>query len=133
MVVDAGDKAAEAEDVGARSEALEHGDGPRAELPVLDAYGLSFGYGSERVWDQVDLALYDGEIGYLTGPNGAGKTTLLKCLAGWMSPRSGQIDVMGERFSGRSRAIRRQIAFVADVPSWCRAGCGIRPARRLPA
>ena len=54
MVVDAGDKAAEAGGVGARSEALEHGDGPRvdygqraddgqrAELPVLDAYGLSF-------------------------------------------------------------------------------------------
>lgn len=130
MVVDAGDKAAEAEGVGARSEALEHGDGPRAdygqraddgqraELPVLDAYGLSFGYGSERVWDQVDLALYAGEIGYLTGPNGAGKTTLLKCLAGWMSPRSGQIDVMGERFTGRSRSIRRQIAFVADVPAF---------------
>lgn len=57
MVVDAGDKAAKAEGVGARSEALEHGDGqraddaPRAEFPVLDAYGLSFGYGSERVWD----------------------------------------------------------------------------------
>ncbi len=78
MVVDAGGKAAEAEGVGARSEALEHGDGPRAdygqraddgqraELPVLDAYGLSFGYGSERVWDQVDVALYAGEIGYLT-------------------------------------------------------------------
>lgn len=130
MVVDAGDKAAEAGGVGARSEALEHGDGPRvdygqraddgqrAELPVLDAYGLSFGYGSERVWDQVDVALYAGEIGYLTGPNGAGKTTLLRCLAGWMSPRSGQIDVMGERFTGRSRSIRRQIAFVADVPAF---------------
>ena len=124
MVVDAGDKAAEAEGVGARSEALEHGDGQRAddgqraELPVLDAYGLSFGYGSERVWDQVDLALYAGEIGYLTGPNGAGKTTLLKCLAGWMSPRSGQVDVLGERFTGRSRAIRRQITFVADVPAF---------------
>lgn len=57
MVVDAGDKAAKDEGVGARSEALEHGDAPRAddapraELPVLDAYGLSFGYGSERVWD----------------------------------------------------------------------------------
>lgn len=88
------------------------------ERPLLDAYGLSFGYGAERVWREVDVALYAGEVGILVGPNGAGKTTLLKCLAGWMAPRTGEILIDGERLTGRSRRLRRQIAFVPDVPAF---------------
>lgn len=86
--------------------------------PLFDAYDLSFGYGPERVWAHVDLTLYPGDVAFLVGANGAGKTTLLKCLAGWVAPREGEITFLGERFTGASRALRRQLAFVPDVPAF---------------
>lgn len=70
------------------------------------------------VWDHVDVALYEGDVAFLVGPNGAGKTTLLKCLAGWMSPTAGEIRVAGERMTGIRGDLRRQVAFVADVPAF---------------
>ena len=88
------------------------------EKPLLDVFDLGFGYGSERVWEHVDLTLYAGDIAFLVGPNGAGKTTLLKCLAGWMNPASGEVTFLGERMSGRAQHLRRQVAFVADVPAF---------------
>ncbi len=88
------------------------------EVPLLDVYDLSFGYGADRVWQHVDLTLYPGDIAFLVGPNGAGKTTLLKCLAGWLSPNSGEITFCGERLTGRSGTLRSQIAFVSDVPAF---------------
>lgn len=88
------------------------------EKPLLDAFDLGFGYGRLRVWEHVNLTLYAGDIAFLIGPNGAGKTTLLKCLAGWITPKTGEATFLGERLSGRAQHLRRQIAFVADVPAF---------------
>ena len=88
------------------------------ETPLLDVYDLGFGYGSTRVWDHADLTLYAGDIGFLVGPNGAGKTTLLKCLAGWMRPSGGSIQLLGEAFTGSAQHLRGQVAFVPDVPAF---------------
>ncbi|MDY4040777.1 MAG: ABC transporter ATP-binding protein [Collinsella sp.] len=88
------------------------------EAPLLDAYDLSFGYGGVPVWEHVDVALYEGDVAYLVGPNGAGKTTLLKCLAGWIGPTAGEIRIAGERMTGTRGDLRRQVAFVADVPAF---------------
>lgn len=88
------------------------------ETPLLDVYDLGFGYGSTRVWDHADLTLYAGDIGFLVGPNGAGKTTLLKCLAGWMRPSAGSIQLLGEAFTGSTQHLRGQVAFVPDVPAF---------------
>ena len=87
-------------------------------MNAIETHTLTRRFGPRTAVDGLDLTVRQGELFALLGVNGAGKTTLLKCLAGWMSPRSGQIDVLGERFTGRSRAIRRQIAFVADVPAF---------------
>lgn len=97
-------------------------DGPaqRRAAPAavpLEARGLAFGYGRANVWEGVDLTLHAGEVALLTGANGSGKSTLLRCLAGWLSPRSGEILVEGRPFRGE-RAPRRAIAFVSDVPAF---------------
>lgn len=60
----------------------------------------------------VDLALPQGEIWGLLGPNGSGKSTLLKCIIGLVKPDGGEIRILGQVPSRRTKA---QIAFVPEV------------------
>ena len=53
----------------------------------LDSIGLS--YGTQRVFEGLDLTLNDGEKIGLVGPNGAGKSSLLRILAGVEEPTVG--------------------------------------------
>lgn len=75
---------------------------------MLDAQGLSAGYGSQTVLHCVDLSIAPGEIVALVGANGAGKSTLVKALAGLLPARAGRIALEGrsiERLSPRERLL----------------------------
>jgi ABC-type Mn2+/Zn2+ transport system ATPase subunit len=58
--------------------------------------GVSFGYRSENVLENVTFEVPDGTFTALIGPNGAGKTTILRLLLGLQRPRVGRIQVLGE-------------------------------------
>lgn len=62
---------------------------------VLEARGLSCGYGRMSVVRDLDLPVVAGEVAALIGPNGAGKTTTLLTLAGELPPISGEIRWLG--------------------------------------
>lgn len=76
---------------------------PLAPLPsgageetVLQALDLSFvGVGDQPVWSQVSFRVEKGRRYALTGLNGTGKTTLLRCLAGFLSPQQGEVQILG--------------------------------------
>ncbi|MDQ6906867.1 MAG: ATP-binding cassette domain-containing protein [Chloroflexota bacterium] len=53
----------------------------------LDGIGLT--YGTQRIFNGLDLTLNDGEKIGLVGPNGAGKSSLLRILAGRETPTEG--------------------------------------------
>lgn len=59
--------------------------------PLIEGRDLVLSFGSERVLDQVSLAIHPGEIITLIGPNGAGKSTLVKTLLGLQKPDSGEV------------------------------------------
>lgn len=44
----------------------------------------------------VSLTVAEAEIVTLLGPNGCGKSTLLKCIAGFLAPREGAIEINGQ-------------------------------------
>lgn len=64
--------------------------------PVVRARDVRKSFDGERALDGIDLDVYDDETTLLLGPNGSGKTILLSCLAGGLSPSTGQISVFGE-------------------------------------
>lgn len=68
---------------------------------LLQASGLSAGYGKIQVLHGVDLTVGAGEIVALLGPNGAGKTTLLRALSGLL-PWSGNVRFAGRDLTGAS-------------------------------
>lgn len=79
-------------------------------VPILEATGLSAGYNSTPVIQDITFKIKRGEILALIGPNGGGKSTLLKSLTGQLSPLCGAIRIDGQlkdqtslkQFAGRS-------------------------------
>jgi branched-chain amino acid transport system ATP-binding protein len=63
---------------------------------LIEARGLSAGYGKMPVVREIDVRVDAGEVVALIGANGAGKTTTLLTLAGELSPMTGEVRFLGE-------------------------------------
>jgi zinc transport system ATP-binding protein len=59
--------------------------------PLIEARGITFGYGREAVLEGVDLTIRRDDFLAILGPNGGGKTTLVKILLGLLRPWAGTV------------------------------------------
>jgi len=62
---------------------------------VIDVVELSVHFGGVVSLDQMSVQFPSGTCG-LIGPNGAGKTTFFNVLSGFVRPRSGRVEAMGQ-------------------------------------
>jgi len=67
--------------------------GPRLGDNVIEAQGLTKGYGNRLLIDSLSFRLPPGGIVGVVGPNGAGKTTLFRMLTGHDKPDTGDLTV----------------------------------------
>jgi ATP-binding cassette ChvD family protein len=67
--------------------------GPRLGDHVIEAEGISKGFGDRLLIDNLSFKLPPGGIVGVIGPNGAGKTTLFKMITGQDKPDSGTFSV----------------------------------------
>ena len=65
----------------------------------IEMQGIDKSFGGNKVLDQVQFELNDGEILSLVGENGAGKSTLMKILTGVYQRDAGTIKVDGKEVS----------------------------------
>lgn len=63
----------------------------RSGHEVVKLAGVSAGYGSVTVYENLDFTLYRGRKAAFIGPNGAGKSTFMKLLSGAIKPFSGEL------------------------------------------
>ncbi len=86
---------AESESTDRRGEALEIAipPGPRLGGIVVNATGLTKGFGDRQLIEDLTFLLPPGGIVGVIGPNGAGKTTLFKMMVGLEKPDDGAIDI----------------------------------------
>jgi len=66
-------------------------------------------YGDVRAVDGLDLQVHRGECFGLLGPNGAGKTTTIEMLEGLVTPDSGEVEVLGQRWAEAGPALRPRL------------------------
>jgi zinc transport system ATP-binding protein len=98
------------------------GRAPGLSSPVVQARGVSFAYGADRVLEEVDVEVHLGEFVALVGPNGSGKSTLLKVLLGLLAPASGTVRLFGtapERLRERRRLgyVPQRPGLAGDLPA----------------
>ncbi len=67
--------------------------GPRLGRQVVEAAGLTKGYGDRVLMEDLSFSLPQGGIVGVIGPNGVGKTTLMKMIIGEEQPDAGTIKV----------------------------------------
>ena len=82
--------------------------------PLLQATGLTGGYGGMDILQGVDLSVEAHEVAVIIGPNGAGKSTAMKALIGLIPLKSGKVLYAGEEITGQApeRLVARGIAYV---------------------
>lgn len=71
----------------------------------------------EKIINNLDLQVKDGEIFGFLGPNGAGKTTTIKMITGILEIEEGDILIDGKSITKDSIQAKRQIGFVPDDPN----------------
>ena len=77
-----------------------------ASLSVRD---LRKHYGDVRAVDGLDLNIETGECFGLLGPNGAGKTTTIEICEGLLAPDSGDVEILGLRWSTHEHELRQRL------------------------
>ena len=85
--------------------------GPRLGNVVIEAEGVSKGYGDRMLVDDMTFKLPPGGIVGVIGPNGAGKTTLFRMITGQDKPDSGTIrigDTVALAYVDQSRTLDAQ-------------------------
>lgn len=75
---------------------------------------VTFSYENHQILDRINFALTTGSFNSLIGPNASGKTTLLGCIAGNLTPDTGQIILSGK--DSQLRQPKETAQLLAMVP-----------------
>jgi ABC-2 type transport system ATP-binding protein len=81
---------------------------------AIDVRGLNKSFGDKHVVRDVSIRVEEGRITGFLGPNGSGKTTTLRLLCGLLTPDSGEGEVLGLDFRGKSDEIKRQTGYMTQ-------------------
>ncbi len=80
-------------------------------MTVVEVKHVVKTYGDNTVVDDVSFHVAGGEVFGLIGPNGAGRTTTIRMMMDLIRPDSGEVAVLGERFS---EAVKDRIGYLPE-------------------
>lgn len=87
---------------------------------LLNVDRVTAGYAQDiDVLRDVSLTVHAGEVSGLIGLNGAGKSTVIKTICGFLPPKAGRIEYLGESINGIEphRLIDRDICCIPQESS----------------
>jgi len=87
---------------------------------LLNLDNVTAGYAQDiDVLRDVSLQVHAGEVSGLIGLNGAGKSTVIRTICGFLAPKAGRIEYLGESISGIDphRLIDRDICCIPQESS----------------
>lgn len=105
------------------------------DTPLIELRDISLTAQNNRIIEDVQLTLFQGQTAAFVGPSGGGKSTLLKLSAGLIVPTGGEAYYRGYAITSMSRTrnldFRRRAAFVfQDSALW--ANQSLRQILELP-
>jgi ABC-2 type transport system ATP-binding protein len=83
---------------------------------VLEVEGLAKRYGEVLALRDLSVRVEAGSCLVLLGRNGAGKTTALRCMAGVLTPTSGNVRVDGVDAAEDPAAVRARVGLMPETP-----------------
>ncbi len=88
-------------------------------IRAIELNKISFSYKeNQRLFKDLSLTVYDGEITVISGSNGSGKTTLGKLMMGIIKPEEGSITLFGKESSKMNLGQRgQQIGYLFQDPA----------------
>jgi len=81
---------------------------------TLKVEHLCKNYGEIQASKDLNFVARRGDIIALLGPNGAGKSTLMNMIAGYLSPTSGSIEVLGKNIAEFPIYAKENIGFLPE-------------------
>ncbi|WP_199792377.1 heme ABC exporter ATP-binding protein CcmA [Allosphingosinicella vermicomposti] len=95
------------------------------KLPILAMWEVACIRGGRRLFENVNLRLYEGDATVVRGPNGAGKSSLLRLAAGLLMPARGQIDRRtGAALADDNHALDPKATLRSALDFWARMDGG---------
>lgn len=88
-----------------------------ATPPLIETLNLVKRYGDKVAVNNVNFAVYSGEVFGFLGPNGAGKTTTIKMIVGLLQPSSGIVKVAGYDVQAQPAQAKSASGYVPDTPN----------------
>ena len=73
--------------------------------PAVEVDKASFSYNNVKALNELSLQVPTGISFGLLGPNGAGKTTLIRILVGLLRPKSGSVQILGQKHSRKTATL----------------------------
>ena len=67
---------------------------------LIELKGISLSFDGEKILDDLNLSIADGEFVTLLGPSGCGKTTTLRIIAGFLEPDEGEVYFDSQLING---------------------------------
>ena len=84
--------------------------------PILEVSGLTIRRGKKVILENIDWQVRPGQHWVILGANGSGKTSLLCALTGYLTPTSGEVEVLGQRYGHSDwRDLRQQVGLVSSA------------------
>ena len=79
---------------------LERGCILKDDSIIIDLKNISVSFENEKILDNINLYIRDGEFITFLGPSGCGKTTTLRIIAGFLQQDSGDVIFDGKNING---------------------------------
>jgi ABC-2 type transport system ATP-binding protein len=84
-------------------------------MDAIRLTNLSKQYGRVVAVENLSLSVPAGTMFGFLGPNGSGKSTTIGCMTGLLDPTTGEVELLGQRFTADSAGLKRRIGVMPET------------------